>query len=57
MEKSSGHALDGELVEVSEEIKFDWPEFLPVKRIKTGLTEVALGLTMFAGLVAFCCFH
>jgi hypothetical protein len=55
MEKNSAQALDGELVEVSEEIKFDWPEFLPVKRIKAGLTEVALGLTMFAALVASCC--
>jgi hypothetical protein len=40
----------GELVEVSE-IRFDWPQFLPVERIKAGLTETALGLTMFTALV------
>ena len=55
MEENSTQALDGELFEVSE-IRFDWPQFLPVERIKAGLTEIALGLTMFAALVAFCCF-
>ena len=54
MEENSAHALDGELFEVSE-IRFDWPQFLPVERIKAGLTEIALGFTMFAALVAFCC--
>jgi hypothetical protein len=56
MEENSAQALDGELFEVSE-IRFDWPQFLPVERIKAGLTEIALGLTMFAALVVFCCFH
>ena len=55
MEENSAQALDGELLEVSE-IGFDWPQFLPVERIKAGLTEIALGLTMFAAPVAFCCF-
>jgi len=54
MEENSAQALDGELFEVSE-ISFDWPQSLPVERIKAGLTEIALGLTMFAALVAFCC--
>jgi len=26
-----------------------------VERIKAGLTEIALGLSMFVALVAFCC--
>ena len=55
MEQNSAQALDREFVEVSE-IRFDWPQFLPVERIKAGLMETALGLTMFAALVAFCCF-
>src|SRR5215472_4769867 len=53
MEENSAQALDGELLEVSE-IRFDWPQFLPGERIKAGLTEIALGLTMFVALVAFC---
>jgi len=56
MEENSAQALDGKLVEVSE-IRSDWPQFLPMERIKAGLTDVALGLTMFAALVAICCFH
>ena len=56
MEENLAQALEGELVEVSE-IRFDWPQFLPVERIKEGLTKIALGLTMFAALVVFCCFH
>jgi hypothetical protein len=43
--------LDRVLVEAAEEIEFDWPEFLPVERIKAGITEIALGFLLFAGLV------
>ena len=57
MGKNSAHALDRGLVELSEEIQFDWPEFLPVERIKAGITEIAVGLIVFAALIAFCCFH
>ena len=46
--------LDRALVEPVEEMKFDWPEFLPVERIKAGITEIALGLIVFAALVVFC---
>ena len=56
MEENLAQALEGELAEVFE-IRFDWPQFLPVERIKEGLTKIALGLTMFAALVVFCCFH
>jgi hypothetical protein len=56
MQKDSAQALEGELVEVSE-VRFDRSQFLPVERIKAGLTETAFGLIMFATLVAFCCFH
>jgi hypothetical protein len=54
MEENSAQALEGEPVEVFE-IRSGWPQFLPVERIKAGLTEIALGLAMFAALVAFCC--
>lgn len=54
MEKNSAHTSDREFVKISEEMKFDWPEFLPVERIKAGITEIALGLIMFAALVMFC---
>ena len=49
--------LDRVPVEAAEEIEFDWPEFLPVERIKAGIMEIALGFLLFAGLVAFCSFH
>ena len=45
--------LDSALFEVAEEMEFDWPEFLPAERIKTGLSEIALGLILFAALLAF----
>ena len=54
MEKNSAHTFDRELVGISAEMKFDWPEFLPVERIKAGITEIALGLIVFAVLVVFC---
>jgi hypothetical protein len=44
------------LVEVSEKTP-EWPQFIPMDRIKAGITEIALGLLGFAALVAFCCFH
>ena len=55
MEKSSAHTVDREFVDISEEMKFDWPDFLPVERIKAGITEIALGLIVFAAFVVFCC--
>ena len=54
MEKNSADRLDREFVDICEEMKFDWPEFLPVERIKAGITEIALGLIVFAALVVFC---
>jgi hypothetical protein len=54
MEENSTQALEEEPVEVFE-IRFDLLQLLPVERIKAGLTEIALGLAMFAALVAFCC--
>jgi hypothetical protein len=54
MEGNSAQALEGEPVEVFE-ARSGWPQSLPVERIKAGLTEIALGLAMFAALVAFCC--
>jgi hypothetical protein len=42
------------LVDASEEVNFDWPDSLPIERIKGGLAEIALALLLFAGLVAFC---
>jgi hypothetical protein len=57
MEKNSAHAPDVELVEVSEKIEFEWSEFLPVERIKAGITQIFLGLIAVAAIVAFCCYH
>ena len=54
MEENSAQALEGVPVEVFE-IRSGRPQFLPMERIKAGLTEIALGLVMFAALVAFCC--
>ena len=42
------------LVETSEEVNFEWPDFLAIERIKAGLIEIALALLLFAGLVTFC---
>jgi hypothetical protein len=56
MEENSAHALDRTLIEASEKTR-DWTQFLPIERIKMGLTEIALGLLVFVTLVAFCCFH
>ena len=51
------HDLDRALVEAAEEIEIDWPESLPVERIKAGVTEIALGFLLFAGLLAMCAFY
>jgi hypothetical protein len=40
-----------------EEMSTDWPEFLPVERIEVGIAQLALGLLLFAGFVAFGHFH
>ena len=56
MEENSAYALDRTLIEASEKTR-DWTQFLPIERIKMGLTEIALGLLAFVTLVAFCCFH
>jgi len=55
MKKNSALAPDRELVEVPEKIEFDSPDFLPVERIKAGITEIFLGLIAFAAVIAFCC--
>ena len=39
------------LVDAAEEMKFDWPELLPVERIQEGLTELALWLFLAVGVV------
>ena len=54
MENNCAQTWDREFVKISEEMKFDWPEFLPVERIKAGITEITLGLMVFAALVVFC---
>jgi hypothetical protein len=48
--------LDRALAETAEESRFDSAELLPSERIKTRIMEIALGLFLFAALVAFCCF-
>ena len=49
--------LDRALVEAAEEIEFEWPEFLPMERIKAGIAEIALvilaiGILVFAAVIA-----
>ena len=46
------HDLNDAFDAMVEEMKFDWPEFSPVDRIKTGLIESALGLLLFMALIA-----
>jgi hypothetical protein len=48
--------LDRVLVQAAEETRFDRPELLSAERIKARIMEIALGLLLFAALVAFCCF-
>ena len=50
-DSQASHDLDVVLFQIAEGMKFDWPEFLPVERIKAGITEIALGLIVFAALV------
>jgi hypothetical protein len=47
----ASYDLDRALVEAAEEIEFDWPEFLPMERIKAGITEIALGILALGILV------
>ena len=47
-------AIHDVLAEASEKVNFDWPHSLPIERIKAGLTEIAVAILLFAGLVAFC---
>ena len=55
MEENSTHALYAELVGAAQEMKCDWPEYLPMERIKAGIMEILLGLIAFAAVVAFYC--
>ena len=48
--------LDRALAESAEEMPFDWRKLLPSERTKNRIMEIALGLLLFAALVAFCCF-
>ena len=48
--------FDRALVQAAEQMKFDWPEFLPEERVENGIVEIVTGLFLFAALVAFCCF-
>jgi hypothetical protein len=58
MEKNSAHTLDRTLIEAEAAVKTrDWQQFLPIERIKTGITEIAFALLMYVALVAFCCFY
>ena len=41
------------LVEASEKMNVDWPDSLPIERMKAGLTEIALAFVFLAGLVTF----
>jgi hypothetical protein len=45
--------LDLALLQVAEGMKSDWPESLPVERINTGISEIALAFILFVALLAF----
>jgi len=47
------HDLDLSLFQVAEGMKFDWPESLPVERIRTGISAIALAFIFFVALLAF----
>jgi hypothetical protein len=49
---SASYDLDRALVEAAKEINVDWPEFLPVERIKVAIAKTALGLLLLAGILA-----
>jgi hypothetical protein len=44
--------LDRAFVEAAKEINVDWPEFLPVHRLKAGMAKTALRLLLLAGVFA-----
>jgi hypothetical protein len=48
------HDLERALAEAAEEMDFDLPGFLPVERIKAGITEIVFGFLVVAGFAAFC---
>ncbi|HEY2123462.1 MAG TPA: hypothetical protein VGH07_07695, partial [Chthoniobacterales bacterium] len=56
-EKDSPTPYDSDraLIKAAEQMKFDWPEFLPEERLGIGIVEIVFGLFLFAALVAFCC--
>jgi hypothetical protein len=37
----------------SEKMNFEWPDSLPIERIKAGLIEIVLAFLLLAGLVTF----
>ena len=43
--------------EISDETNFEWSEFMLVRQVHSGISEIALALLYFAILVAFCCMH
>jgi hypothetical protein len=43
--------LDDAFEAITEEMKFDWPEFSPGDRIKAGLIQSTLGLLLFLALI------
>ena len=49
---SAPYDLDGALAEAAKEINVDWPEFLPVQRLKAGMAKTALRLLLLAGVFA-----
>jgi hypothetical protein len=52
-DSQTSHDLGVALFQVAEGIKFDWPGSLPIERIKTGISEIALGFILFLALLAF----
>ena len=51
-DQPASHDLDSALVEVAEKLEF--AEFLPLERIKAGITEIVLGILVFGAVIVVC---
>jgi hypothetical protein len=49
--------LDGAFIELVERIEIDLPEFQPMACIGPGITLIASGLLLVAGVVTVCAFQ
>ena len=43
--------LDDAFEAITERMKFDWPDFSPIDRVKAGLIQSTIGLALFLSLI------